>query len=44
VARFSPPVQTSPGAHSASYTRGTRFFIFPRGKATRVWHWLPIPI
>jgi len=26
-ARFSPPVQTSPGAHQASYTMGTRSFL-----------------
>jgi hypothetical protein len=25
-ARFFPPVQTGPGAHPASYTRGTRSF------------------
>ena len=27
-ARFSAPVQTSPGAHPASYTVGTRYFLW----------------
>jgi len=26
-ARFSAPVQTGPGAHPASYTKGTVFFL-----------------
>ena len=32
-ARFSAPVQTSPGGHPASYTKGTGSF--PRVKRTR---------
>ena len=34
-ARFSAPVQTRPGAHSASYTMGTGSF--PVGKASGEW-------
>jgi len=41
-ARFSAPILTGPGAHSASYTTGTRFF--PGVKVARAWHWPPTPI
>ena len=34
-ARFSAPIQTGPGAHTASYTMGT--VIFPGGKAAGAW-------
>jgi hypothetical protein len=34
-AKFSAPVQTGPGAHTASYTMGTRSF--PGGKAAGAW-------
>ena len=40
-ARFSAPIQTRPGAHSASYIIGTG--CFPGGKAARVWLWPPTP-
>jgi hypothetical protein len=36
------PVQTSRGAHPASYTMGARSFL--RGKAARAWRWPPTPI
>ena len=36
VARFSAPIQTSPGTHPASYTRDT--VLFPGDKAVGVWH------
>jgi hypothetical protein len=35
-ARFSVPIQTGPGAHLASYTRGTGSHTW--GKAGGVWH------
>jgi len=35
-ARFSAPVQTSSGAHPASYTVDTRSL--PRGKLAGAWH------
>ena len=35
--RFFAPVQTGPGAHSASYTIGTG------GKAAGEWRWPPTP-
>jgi len=34
-ARFSAPVQTGPGTHPASYTKGYR--VFPGGKAAEGW-------
>jgi hypothetical protein len=40
-ARLSAPVQTGPGAHSASYTMGTGSF--PEGKAVGARRRPPIP-
>jgi hypothetical protein len=40
-ARFCAPVQTGPGAHSASYTKGTGFS--PGGKAAGAWRCPPPP-
>jgi hypothetical protein len=39
--RFSAPVQTSPGAHPASYTMGT--MSFPRDTAAGAWRWPSTP-
>jgi len=33
--RFSTPIQTGPGAHSASYYNGYR--VFPGGKVAGAW-------
>jgi hypothetical protein len=40
-ARFFAHIQTSPGAHPASYTMGTGVFL--GGKAAGAWCWPPTP-
>ena len=45
-ARFSAPVQTDPGAHSATSTMGTgssRGGMGGGGEAAGAWHWPPTP-
>jgi len=39
--RFSAPIQTSPGAHPASYTTGIGSF--PGAKVAGAWRWPPTP-
>ena len=41
-ARFSTPVQTSPGVHPASFKMCTRSL--PGGKVAGAWHWSPTSI
>jgi hypothetical protein len=41
-ARFSAPIQASPGAHPFSCTVSNGSFFW--GAAARVWQWLPTPI
>jgi len=41
IVRFSAPVQTGPGAHTASYTMGNGSF--PGVRAAETWRWPPTP-